>query len=217
MVILFIVIFVMMVVGCGGFDFEDLGFDLMVEGFGKGVILDDLDVDDGDESGVGVNVDGVIELFVENMMIQFVGCYIDKLKDDCMGGFLEFFGMFEMDVENVNFILFMLDINIEFVWILIEGFMNYLKSFDFFNICENFKVMFVFFKIEVGVLVGDYNVIGMLMLFGNENIVFFFMKIFGEGDEMKMIVSFDIDWMDFGMDYGLDQIELNVIIMFEIG
>lgn len=158
---------------------------------------------------------GKVTLTPENAKIQFVGSHTDKSKDDRVGTFGQFSGAVEVDPDSGALKSISIEIDADSVETEFPKLTNHLKSADFLEVREYPTLSFESTDITAD---GDstYMVTGMLKLHGAEQEISFPATV-GVEDGLSLTSEFVIDRTEFGMNFGVENVEKEVSITVTVG
>lgn len=166
-------------------------------------------------STVAAEASGPVEtkLTAENTLIQFVGTHKGDKPDPRTGKFGKFNGVVQAADGKLTEITVVIDTaSLETE---IEKLTNHLKSPDFFDVRENPEAKFVSKSIEAGDD-GTAKITGDLTLLGETKSISFPAKV-KVGKEIALDAEFVINRVDFGMDYGTDNVHEDVTMTIKVG
>lgn len=164
---------------------------------------------------VAVEASGPVEvkLTPDNTLIQFVGTHKGDKPDPRTGKFGKFNGVAHAadgKLTEVTVVIDTASLETE-----IEKLTNHLKSPDFFDVRENPEAKFVSKSIETGED-GTAKVTGDLTLLGETKSISFPAKV-KVGKDIALDAEFVINRVDFGMDYGTDNVHEDVTMTIKVG
>lgn len=153
--------------------------------------------------------DDTFALSSENTTIQFVGTHVGDKPDPRKGQFSEFSGTMVADPAAGSVTSISVEIQTASLSTEIEKLTNHLKSPDFFDVRQFPTATFESTSITPGE--GDtVTVTGNLTLHGETREIEFPATVTVNDDGVTLESSFTIDRTQFGMDYGLEQVEKEV-------
>ncbi|QDU77810.1 hypothetical protein Pan97_48890 [Bremerella volcania] len=154
-----------------------------------------------------------VKLTPENTLIQFVGTHKGDKPDPRTGKFGKFNGMVQAADGKLTEIKVVIDTaSLETE---IEKLTNHLKSPDFFDVRENPEAKFVSKSIEAADD-GTVKITGDLTLLGETKSISFPAKV-KVGKDITLDAEFVINRVDFGMDYGTDNVHEDVTMTIKVG
>lgn len=154
-----------------------------------------------------------VKLTPENTLIQFVGTHKGDKPDPRTGKFGKFSGTVQATDGKLTEITVVIDTaSLETE---IEKLTNHLKSPDFFDVRQHPEAKFVSKSIEVADD-GETVVTGDLTLLKETKPISFPAKV-EVGKEIKLDAEFVINRVDFGMDYGTDNVAEAVTMTIKLG
>ncbi|MFN3149633.1 YceI family protein [Bremerella sp.] len=164
---------------------------------------------------VAAEASGPVEtkLTAENTLIQFVGTHKGDKPDPRTGKFGKFSGVAKAAEGKLTEITVVIDTaSLETD---IEKLTNHLKSPDFFDVRQNPEAKFASKSIEIGDD-GTAKVTGDLTLLGETKSISFPAKV-KVGKDIALDAEFVINRVDFGMDYGTDNVHEDVTMTIKVG
>ena len=164
---------------------------------------------------VAVEATGPIEvkLTPENTLIQFVGTHKGDKPDPRTGKFSKFTGSAQATDGKLKEITVVIDTTS--LETEIEKLTNHLKSPDFFDVRQNPEAKFVSKSIE-STGDGEVKVTGDLTLLKETKSISFPAKVKIDKD-IAVDAEFVINRVDFGMDYGTDNVHEDVTMTIKVG
>jgi polyisoprenoid-binding protein YceI len=160
------------------------------------------------EVAMQAEADGTaVTLSPENTTLQFVGLHANPEKPDPRTGeFTQFAGTAIVDENSLASVE--VEIETASVTTEIEKLTNHLKSPDFFNVNEHPKARFVSTSIQNSGS-GNVEITGDLTLLDETHSITFPATVNTENG-LTLDAEFEIDRTQFGMDYGMENVEKNV-------
>lgn len=166
-------------------------------------------------STVALQASGPVEvkLTPENTLIQFVGTHKGDKPDPRTGKFGKFNGAVQATDGKLTKITVVIDTaSLETE---IEKLTNHLKSPDFFDVRQNPEAKFVSKSIE-SAEDGTVKVTGDLTLLKKTKSISFPAKV-NVGKDITLDAKFVINRVDFGMNYGTDNVHEEVTMTIKVG
>lgn len=171
------------------------------------------------EAGSGGEVtpaDGTqIALTPENTTLEFVGSHIVETPPDPMarhGKFKKFSGTATLAEGNLSAVS--VEIETASLDTSIEKLNNHLLGPDFFDVRENPKASFVSTRIETSAD-GKTTITGDLTLLKETKSISFPATV-TTGETFDLSAELTIDRTEFGMDYGVDRVEKEVVLKVNV-
>lgn len=154
-----------------------------------------------------------VKLTPENTLIQFVGIHKGDKPDPRTGKFGKFNGLAKAADGKLTEVTIVIDTpSLETE---IEKLTNHLKSPDFFDVRQNPEAKFVSKSIETADD-GTVKITGDLTLLKETKSISFPAKV-KVGKEIALDAEFVINRVDFGMDYGTDNVHEDVTMTIKVG
>jgi len=158
-------------------------------------------------------LDTQIALTPENTKVQFVGTHAAADPNPRTGVFEQFSGTATIDGSALTSLE--VEIQTDSLSTDIEKLTNHLKSPDFFSVNEHPTATFQSTSISAGDD-GKTNITGDLTLLGVTKSITFPAEI-STADGLSLKSEFTIDRTEFGMDFGLQQVEKEVAMTVTVG
>ena len=160
---------------------------------------------------------GVAQLSPENTKIQFVGKHTNE-RPDRTGGFERFTGQVEVDPASNALTSIHVEIEADSLSTQFERLTNHLKSADFFEVREFPTATFHSTSIEAtDAGSGQHRISGELTLHGVTQEISFPAVVNFTGAGLTLTSQFVIDRMQFGVDFGPDQVKTDVSMTIVVG
>ncbi len=166
-------------------------------------------------ASTGAAIESATSLTPDNTKIEFVGKHTDKTKDDRVGTFERFAGTIQIDPEGRSLSSISIEIEADSLTTAMPPLTKHLKSTDFLEVKEYPTLSFESTSITT-VDDSSCTVTGTLKLHGQEQEISFPATV-DLSDGLQLTSEFVIDRTDFGIDYGVDQVEKEVSITVVVG
>lgn len=156
-----------------------------------------------------------IALTPENTTLEFVGSHIVETPPDPMarhGKFKKFSGTATLAEGKLSAVS--VEIETASLDTSIEKLNNHLLGPDFFDVRENPKASFVSTKIETSED-GKTTITGVLTLLKETKSISFPATV-TTGEKFDLSAELTIDRSEFGMDYGVDKVEKDVVLKINV-
>ncbi len=150
----------------------------------------------------------------QNTKIEFVGDHVDKSKPPQKGGFRELTGYIAIDSDSISSIH--VEIETASLQTQVDKLTSHLKSVDFFDVRQHPKASFISSSITAA-NEGEVTVKGDLTLMGVTKEISFPATVDVSDGLASLQSSFEIDRTEFGMDFGLENVEKLVAMTVTVG
>jgi polyisoprenoid-binding protein YceI len=158
-----------------------------------------------------------IAITTDNTTIDFVGTHVGDKPDPRRGKFQRFSGQIDLNTRTGLVSAIQLEIETESLSTDIDRLTAHLKSPDFFDVNEHPKATFKSTEVKMSEQqLGQFTIVGELTLHGVTKTISIPATILLTGDRLTLTSRFKLDRTEFGMNFGPDQVEKDVMLFVRI-